>query len=108
LHSDLYAENVLWDEVGEPVFIDPHAKVGSPAFDWAFWCVYYVPTSGFAERVALCRQYAPAELDKALAWSLTLAVDGALYYLDTDDHQAAAMLAVLASEPLKPLVHAPS
>jgi streptomycin 6-kinase len=109
LHSDLYAENVLFDETGQPVFIDPHAKIGSPAFDWAFWCVYYIPTSGFAERVALCRQYASAELDEALAWLVTLAIDGALYYLDTDDHhQTAAMLAVLASEPLKPLVRAPS
>src|SRR2546430_5442715 len=61
LHSDLYAENVLFDTNGEPVFIDPHAKIGSPAFDWAFWCVYYVPTGGFADRVALCRSFAPAE-----------------------------------------------
>lgn len=103
LHSDLYAENVLFDEGGRPVFIDPHAKIGSPAFDWGFWCVYYVPTSGFAERAALCRKYAPDELEEALAWSVTLAVDGALYYLDTDDSTASAMLDVLDSEPLASL-----
>lgn len=42
LHSDLYAENVLFDEQERAVFIDPHAKIGSSAFDWAFWCVYYI------------------------------------------------------------------
>src|SRR6266702_2167461 len=64
LHSDLYAENVLFDRARRAVFIDPHAKVGSPAFDWAFWCVYYVPTAGFAERVALCREHIPAMVDE--------------------------------------------
>jgi streptomycin 6-kinase len=98
---------VLFDEDSGPVFIDPHAKVGSPAFDWAFWCVYYVPTSGFVDRVALCREYAPAELDEALAWSVTLAVDGALYYLDTGDDRVAAMLTVLESEPLRRFTFAP-
>lgn len=105
LHADLYAENVLFDAAGEPVFIDPHPKVGSPAFDWAFWCVYYQPTSGFADRVALCREYARGELEEALAWSLTLAVDGALYYLDVGDETASAMLAVLDSEPITRLEH---
>ncbi len=103
LHADLYAENVLFDADGKPVFIDPHAKIGSPAFDWAFWCVYYLPTSGFEDRVALCREYVPDEFEEALAWSATLAVDGALYYLDTDDDTASAMLAVLDSEPLAQL-----
>lgn len=100
LHADLYAENVLFDSDGEPVFVDPHAQIGSPAFDWAFWCVYYLPTSGFTDRVALCREYAQDELEEALAWSVTLAVDGALYYLDTGDDRVSAMLAVLDSEPL--------
>jgi streptomycin 6-kinase len=103
LHSDLYAENVLFDRRGEPVFIDPHAKVGSPAFDWAFWCVYYVPTGGFEDRAALCREYAPTEYGEALEWAVTLAVDGALYYLDHAE-DASGMLAVLNSEPLGPLL----
>lgn len=92
LHSDLYAENVLFDLDQTPIFIDPHAKVGSPAFDWAFWCVYYTPNEGFADRVALCREQVPDLVDEVLAWSATLAVDGCLYYLDTDDPTAMAML----------------
>ena len=101
LHADLYAENVLFDQDGDPVFIDPHPKVGSPAFDWAFWCVYYVQTGGFEDRVALCEEYAPSEVEEALAWSVTLAVDGALYFFDRgEEENAAAMLAVLAAKPL--------
>lgn len=106
LHADLYAENVLFDEHGEPVFIDPHPKIGSAAFDWAFWCVYYVPSpsAGFAERVELCRQHTSCDMDEVLAWVVTLAVDGALYYLDTEDPTAEAMLAVLSSPLLAPLL----
>lgn len=92
LHSDLYAENVLFDHARRAVFIDPHAKIGSPAFDWAFWCVYYQPTAGFAERVALCREHLPAMFDEVLAWSVPLAVDGALYYLEAGDDTASSML----------------
>lgn len=95
LHSDLYAENVLFDPHQRPVFIDPHPVVGSPAFDWAFWCVYYEPTGGFAERVRLCRGNAEADMTEILEWVVTLAVDGALYYLDTNDATASAMLDVL-------------
>jgi streptomycin 6-kinase len=97
LHSDLYAENVLFDRTGRAVFIDPHAKIGSPAFDWAFWCVYYEPTAGFEARVALCRELVPSRFDEVLAWSMTLAVDGALYYLETGDDTAGSMLEVLDS-----------
>ncbi|KAA2253335.1 phosphotransferase [Solihabitans fulvus] len=104
LHSDLYAENVLFDQAQRAVFIDPHAKIGSPAFDWAFWCVYYTPTSGFAERVALCHEHVPDQVDEVLAWSATLAVDGALYYLDTADYTATSMLQILDSPLLSPVL----
>jgi streptomycin 6-kinase len=104
LHADLYAENILFDEQGKPVFIDPHPVIGSAAFDWAFWCVYYVPTAGFDERVELCRHHTPCDMDEVLAWALTLAVDGALYYLDTEDMTADAMLAVLDSPVLGALL----
>lgn len=104
LHADLYAENVLFDEQRRPVFIDPHAKIGSPAFDWAFWCVYYVPTAGFTERVELCRHHTSCDMDEVLAWVATLAVDGALYYLDTEDARTGAMLSVLDSPVLASLL----
>jgi streptomycin 6-kinase len=95
---------VLFDEQGEPVFIDPHPKIGSATFDWAFWCVYYVRSAGFEERIELCRQYTPCDIDEVLAWAVTLAVDGALYYLDTKDTTAEAMRAVLRSSMLKPVL----
>lgn len=95
LHSDLYAENVLFDQAQDVVFIDPHAKIGSRAFDWAFWCVYYVPTCGFKDRIVLCNEYVPALVNEVLAWSATLAVDGALYYLDAGEDTVTAMLEIL-------------
>jgi streptomycin 6-kinase len=97
LHSDLYAENVLFDDARCAVFIDPHAKVGSPAFDWAFWCVYYASTSSFATRAHLCRERVPALFDEVLAWSTTLAVDGALYYLEEGNPAATMMMETMQS-----------
>lgn len=108
LHADLYAENVLFDERSQPVFIDPHAKLGSPAFDWAFWSVYYISTGGFAERAAFCREIVPHLYEEMLAWSLTLAVDGGLYYLDVGDERIDYMRALLRSDELAPLIDAGS
>lgn len=104
LHADLYAENVLFDERRQPVFIDPHPRVGSPAFDWAFWCVYYISTEGFATRTEICRRYVPDLYDEVVAWSLTLAVDGGLYYLDSGDDRIAYMRSLLTSRQLRSLL----
>lgn len=103
LHADLYAENVLFDEQDEPVFIDPHPKIGPSAFDWAFWCVYYTK-DGFTDRVELCRKQERAEMDEILAWAATLVIDGALYCLDTKDRTAAVTLSLLESPALTPLL----
>lgn len=100
LHSDLYAENVLFDSSGRAVFIDPHAKVGPPAFDWAFWCVYYESVAGFDQRAAICRQHVPELYEEILKWSLTLVVDGGLFYLDTGDERATEMRALIGSTEL--------
>ncbi|WP_162830106.1 aminoglycoside phosphotransferase family protein [Amycolatopsis palatopharyngis] len=103
LHADLYAENILFDSNLTPVFIDPHPKVGSPAFDWAFWCVYYRQDGEFATRIRLCRSRVPGLHDEVLAWSLTLAVDGALYYKANDETNVAAMQLVISSPELASL-----
>ncbi|OLT44115.1 hypothetical protein BJF85_20650 [Saccharomonospora sp. CUA-673] len=100
LHTDLYAENIVFNSDHEPVFIDPHPKIGTPAFDWAVWCVYYRDNDGFTNRFDLCRSQAPALADEALAWSLTLAVDGALYYSDKEDPRVATTLSILESPEL--------
>lgn len=98
LHGDLYAENVLFDESGAPVFIDPLAMTGDAAFDWAFWTVYYIPLDGFERRLALCEAYAPCPIERILQWIATLVVDGALFYIETDDARAAEMLRILSTD----------
>jgi streptomycin 6-kinase len=103
LHADLYSENVLFDERAEPVFIDPHPKIGSGAFDWAFWCVYYA-AGDFAERVDLCRHHGRIDMDEMLAWAVTLVIDGALYSLDTGDRTAALTLALIEPPVLAPVM----
>jgi streptomycin 6-kinase len=104
LHSDLYAENVLFGDHREVVFIDPHATVGPAAFDWAFWAVYYQATTGFDHRLRMCAQHAPVVLTDVLSWIVTLAVDGALYYRETGDPRHQAMLEVLESPKLGPVL----
>ena len=104
LHADLYAENVLFGDVGEPVFIDPYPMVGPPAFDWGFWCVYYRPAAGFADRLGLYLQHAACPVADVAAWVATLAVDGALYYLETGDPTAYALIDILRHAAVRGLV----
>ena len=98
LHSDLYAENVLFDEAGAPVFIDPLAHVGDMAFDWAFWSVYYTSLEGFERRLGLCKAYAPCPITRISQWAATLAADGALFYIETEDERAREMLRILSTD----------
>lgn len=98
LHSDLYAENVLFDEAGAPVFIDPLAHIGDMAFDWAFWSVYYTSLEGFERRLGLCGAYAPCPIIRISQWAATLAADGALFYIETGDERASEMLRILSTE----------
>jgi streptomycin 6-kinase len=100
LHSDLYAENILFNQDRSPVFIDPDPKVGAPAFDWAFWCVFYQENTGFSTRLTACRSRVPALVDEVLAWALTLAVGRAMYYLENNNSNAVAMRSVLSSPEL--------
>lgn len=98
LHSDLYAENIPFDEYSRPVFIDPLAHIGDPAFDWAFWAVYYTPKAGFEQRLALCAQHAPCSLERVIEWAATLALDGALFYIGTNDERAGEMQRILSTD----------
>lgn len=101
LHTDLYADNVLFNTNQNPVFIDPHPKIGSPAFDWAVWCVYYRQDGKFPARMALSRSRVPDLAGEIAAWSATLAVDGALYFSENNEPKSvAAMRRVLASPEL--------
>lgn len=105
LHSDLYAENIPFDDEGCPVFIDPLVNIGDPAFDWAFWSVYY-QSEGIERRLAMCAEHAPCPMDRIMQWAVTLVLDGALFYLETEDPRLGEMLRVLSSGVLKPAIGA--
>jgi streptomycin 6-kinase len=95
LHADLYRENVLWDEAGQPVVIDPLPMVGDAAFDWAFWTVYYNLANGHLQRLHLSGLHSSVELESVLTWSTALALDGLLFYLETSDPRSTRMVDVL-------------
>ncbi|MFD8303224.1 aminoglycoside phosphotransferase family protein [Streptomyces sp. NPDC059690] len=97
LHADLYRENVLFDWVGHPRFIDPLPMVGDAAFDWAFWTVYYDLGHGTDARLATASRIARIPVPVLAPWCRALAVDGLLYYLETADPRAPRMADVLAS-----------
>lgn len=94
LHADLYRENVLF-EAGQPVFIDPLPMVGDPAFDWAFWTVYYDLASDPIPRFDLAIQLSGLPPRAIGAWALSLCLDGLLYYVETSDSRVDRMIHVL-------------
>ncbi|MBM7771202.1 streptomycin 6-kinase [Actinokineospora baliensis] len=100
LHADLYQENILFNNRREAVFIDPHALMGTPAFDWAFWAIYYDRFEGFELRVSLCEQNTPDLFEETLQWVITIAIDGALYYIDVGDHESARALLLMLDHPM--------
>lgn len=96
LHADLYRENVLFDRLGHPRFIDPLPMVGDAAFDWAFWTVYYDLGRGTGARLVTAARIARIPVPVLAPWCRALAVDGLLYYLETADPRASRMADVLA------------
>ncbi|MFF4086356.1 aminoglycoside phosphotransferase family protein [Streptomyces nigra] len=96
LHADLYRENVLFDWLGHPRFIDPLPMVGDAAFDWAFWTMYYDLGHGTDARLATASRIARIPVPVLAPWCRALAVDGLLYYLETADPRAPRMADVLA------------
>lgn len=101
LHADLYAENVLFGGASDVVFIDPLPMVGDPAFDWAFWAIYYTPPEGFERRLALCELHAPDLVERVVKWAATLAADGALFYIETQDERVTEMIRILSTDPIQ-------
>ncbi|WP_405060317.1 aminoglycoside phosphotransferase family protein [Kribbella sp. NBC_01505] len=85
LHGDLYRENVLFSEAQRPVFVDPLPMVGSAAFDWAFWTVYYEVGHRLEDRMALAVQISGLPDLDIRRWCAALLLDGLLYYRETDD-----------------------
>ncbi|MEU8972564.1 aminoglycoside phosphotransferase family protein [Streptomyces monashensis] len=95
LHADLYRENVLFDWLGHPRLIDPLPMVGDPAFDWAFWTVYYDLGRGTDERLATASRVSRIPVPVLAPWCRLLAVDGLLFYVESGDPRAPLMAEVL-------------
>lgn len=96
LHGDLYRENILFDEVGNPRLIDPLPMVGDAAFDWGFWTVYYDLGHRTIQRLNTAANMSGIPATVIAQWARLLAADGLLYYLETLDPRARRMRAVLA------------
>lgn len=96
LHGDLYRENVLFDEDGNPRLIDPLPMIGDAAFDWAFWTVYYDLGQRTIQRLNVAASMSGIPATVIARWARLLAADGLLYYLETLDPRARRMRAVLA------------
>ena len=97
LHADLYRENIAFTPAGLPVFLDPLPMVGDPAFDWAFWTVYYDLARDPVGRLRLSSARAGIAVSDLLPWCLMLCFDGLLYYRETADPRVGRMAEVIAS-----------
>ncbi|WP_030957830.1 aminoglycoside phosphotransferase family protein [Streptomyces sp. NRRL S-378] len=96
LHADLYRENVPFDWLAHPRLIDPLPMVGDPAFDWAFWTVYYDLARGTGERLTTASRISRIPIPVLAPWCRLLALDGLLFCLETDDPRAPQMAEVLS------------
>jgi streptomycin 6-kinase len=97
LHADLYRENIVFDHSGRPVFIDPLPMLGDPAFDWAFWTVYYDLARDPLVRLELAARVSGISADVLASWCLLLCVDGLCYYREVDDPRQGRMAEVLSA-----------
>ncbi|MFJ2916659.1 aminoglycoside phosphotransferase family protein [Streptomyces sp. NPDC087307] len=95
LHADLYRENVLFDWLGHPRLIDPLPMVGDPAFDWAFWTVYYDLGRSTEARLTAASRVSRIPVPVLAPWCRMLAVDGLLFYVESGDPRAPLMAEVL-------------
>jgi streptomycin 6-kinase len=97
LHADLYRENVPFDHQGQPVFLDPLPRVGDPAFDWAFFVVYFALADDPADRLHAAAEVSGVAVRALLPWCLTLCLDGLLYYHEVGDAREARMVKVMTT-----------
>ena len=97
LHADLYRENVLFDDRGEPVFVDPLPMIGDPAFDWAFFAVYYDLADDPRPRLRAAAEISRIDQQTLLPWCRIQCLDGLLFYRETGDHRAGRMVEVMTA-----------
>jgi streptomycin 6-kinase len=95
LHTDLYQENVPFTADGRPVFLDPLPMLGDPAFDWAFFVVYFDLGRDPLTRLHAASQASGIEIHTLVSWCLPLCLDGLLYYHDVKDDREPRMRDIL-------------
>jgi len=95
LHADLYRENIPFRSDGSPVFTDPLPMVGRPAFDWAFWVVYYNLATDPMVRLNLASASGRISQADLLPWCVALCLDGLLFYREVGDPRTTRMRQVL-------------
>jgi len=101
LHADLYRENVPFATAGRPVFLDPLPMLGDPAFDWAFFTVYFDLASDPLARLRLASLVSGIGIGSLVPWCLRLCLDGLLYYREVGDdreHRMKEVMSALAAE----------
>ncbi|MDJ0342628.1 aminoglycoside phosphotransferase family protein [Streptomyces sp. H10-C2] len=96
LHADLYRENVPFDSRARPRLIDPLPMLGDPAFDWAFWTVYYDLGQGTSARLTAASRVSRIPVPVLAPWCRLLALDGLLFYVETGDPRVPRIAEVLS------------
>lgn len=97
LHADLYQENIAFDRQSGPIFLDPLPMLGDPAFDWAFWIIYYDLGRDPVSRLAVASRVGGIPVRNLAPWCVTLCIDGLCYYRETGDVREPRMADVLNS-----------
>lgn len=97
LHTDLYQENVPFTADGRPVFLDPLPMLGDPAFDWAFFVIYFDLARDPVTRLHMASQASGIEVHALVSWCLPLCLDGLLYYHDVRDDREPRMREILTT-----------
>jgi streptomycin 6-kinase len=97
LHADLYRENVPFTDAGRPVFLDPLPMLGDPAFDWAFFIVYFDIACDPITRLRLATLVSRIDVGTLVPWCMRLCLDGLLYYREIDDAREPRMIEVMSA-----------
>lgn len=98
LHGDLYFENVVFNTGGHPTFVDPRGITGPAAYDWAFWCVFYLD-DGLERRLAMIDRLGLVDRAAVIPWIVVITADSLRHHLQAGDHPGAQHLQAILAMP---------